>query len=87
MMLPGFDLLRLFIERIYKKKHPFSPDKFHVHHLLYNKYSYFKTQLLLLMMITLPIFFSIFIFKPINVIFTTLIFYIILILFLRKDNN
>ena len=87
MMLPGFDLLRLFIERIYKKKHPFSPDKFHIHHLLYNKYDYFKTQLSLFFMIILPIFLSVFIFKPINIIVGTLIFYIILILFLRKDNN
>ena len=87
MMIPGYDLLRLFLERICKKKHPFSPDKFHVHHLIYNKFGYFKTQLLLFFMITLPIFLSIFIFKPISVIISTLVFYMILIFFLRKNNN
>jgi UDP-GlcNAc:undecaprenyl-phosphate GlcNAc-1-phosphate transferase len=84
MMIPGYDLLRLFVERIYKKKHPFSPDKFHVHHLIYNRFGYFKTQLLLFLMIVLPIFLSHFIFESISVIASTLVFYIILIFLLKK---
>ena len=37
MMLPGIDMLRLFIFRILNKKNPFSPDKNHIHHLLLEK--------------------------------------------------
>ena len=84
MMIPGYDLLRLFVERIYKKKHPFSPDKLHIHHLIYNRFGYLKTQLLLFLMIVLPIFLSYFIFEAISVIVGTLIFYIILIFLLKK---
>tara|TARA_B100000989_G_scaffold92678_1_gene67068 strand:- start:17737 stop:18741 length:1005 start_codon:yes stop_codon:yes gene_type:complete len=45
LMIPGIDMLRLFILRISKKKHPFKADKFHIHHLLLlnfkNKYVLF----------------------------------------------
>lgn len=37
MILPGVDMLRLFIIRILKKKNPFSPDQNHIHHLLLNQ--------------------------------------------------
>jgi UDP-GlcNAc:undecaprenyl-phosphate GlcNAc-1-phosphate transferase len=33
-MLPGLDMLRVFLIRIIKKKNPFSPDRIHLHHLL-----------------------------------------------------
>lgn len=35
LILPGIDMLRLFISRIYLKKNPFSADKKHFHHYLY----------------------------------------------------
>jgi UDP-GlcNAc:undecaprenyl-phosphate GlcNAc-1-phosphate transferase len=34
LMLPGLDMLRVFLIRIIKKKNPFSPDRIHLHHLL-----------------------------------------------------
>jgi len=34
LLIPLFDLLRVFTIRIYKRKSPFSPDKNHIHHLL-----------------------------------------------------
>ena len=34
MLIPGLDMLRLFITRIYKKKNPFSSDRMHIHYLL-----------------------------------------------------
>ena len=34
MMIPGIDMLRLFIMRIGKKKNPFSGDQNHFHHRL-----------------------------------------------------
>ena len=47
MMVPGIDMFRLFILRLYNKKNPFSPDREHVHHLLLNKFSNLKTLLIL----------------------------------------
>ena len=35
MLVPGFDMFRLFILRILNKKNPFSPDENHVHHILF----------------------------------------------------
>ncbi len=34
MMLPGIDMARLFIERIYNRKNPFKADNNHLHHIL-----------------------------------------------------
>jgi UDP-GlcNAc:undecaprenyl-phosphate/decaprenyl-phosphate GlcNAc-1-phosphate transferase len=34
MLVPGLELLRLSITRIIKKRHPFSADRMHIHHLL-----------------------------------------------------
>ena len=34
MALPGIDMFRLFIIRIYNGKNPFSPDMNHIHHLI-----------------------------------------------------
>jgi UDP-GlcNAc:undecaprenyl-phosphate GlcNAc-1-phosphate transferase len=34
MLIPGLDMLRLFIERLLKKKNPFKPDKNHLHHII-----------------------------------------------------
>ena len=38
-LVPGLDMLRLFIQRITNKENPFKADKSHLHHLLINKYS------------------------------------------------
>jgi UDP-GlcNAc:undecaprenyl-phosphate GlcNAc-1-phosphate transferase len=37
-MLPGIDMLRLFILRIINKKNPFNGDRQHLHHYLKNKF-------------------------------------------------
>jgi len=34
IMVPFFDTLRVFFTRIFKNKHPFTPDKTHLHHYL-----------------------------------------------------
>ena len=86
MMIPGFDMLRLFIERIFLRRHPFSPDKSHVHHLLNNKIGYFKTQISIFLMIAIPISLQIYSYEPIYIIIYSMIFYIMLITFLRKIN-
>ena len=66
MLIPGLDLIRLFFTRISKKKHPFSPDRNHLHHLLSDKYNTKKAFLIISSMIWVPVliakFFEIYIF-------------------------
>jgi len=87
MLLPGVDMLRLFITRILAKKHPFSADRNHLHHLLLTKYGYLKTililNLFLLMCLT-----SIFYLK--NYFYTILFFlfiYLLLLFACKKLNS
>jgi hypothetical protein len=54
MSIPGYDLLRLAITRIIKKKHPFNGDNFHMHHLLIKKLNFFKTFILLQVLMICP---------------------------------
>ncbi len=48
MLLPGLDLIRLFIIRLRNKKHPFSSDRNHVHHIIEKSLGYNKTILYLI---------------------------------------
>ena len=36
LVIPAIDMLRLFIERIINKRHPFKGDLNHLHHIIYN---------------------------------------------------
>ena len=54
MMIPGIDMLRLFIIRILNKKNPFSGDKNHLHHILlrrFNQISVFKILFIIKLLI------------------------------------
>ena len=39
MIIPGIDMLRVAINRVIKKQHPFKADQSHLHHLILKKYS------------------------------------------------
>lgn len=54
MMIPGIDLLRLAITRIYKGKHPFRGDRDHFHHNLLIKYGYKNSMLITSLIIIIP---------------------------------
>ena len=86
MFLPGIDMLRLFITRVAKGKNPFIADSNHLHHLLLKKYSvkfaFFFSQLLILSTIVGYYFIDYKLFFLISII----IFYIFMILFLKKSN-
>tara|TARA_B100000900_G_scaffold411973_1_gene432747 strand:+ start:6797 stop:7777 length:981 start_codon:yes stop_codon:yes gene_type:complete len=56
LLIPGIDMLRLFITRIYNRKNPFKGDLNHFHHKLFNKYGNNKTLLIYLVLINLPIY-------------------------------
>ena len=55
MLIPGIDLIRLFIIRILNKKNPLSPDKNHLHHLLILKYSHITSIVILICLLLIPI--------------------------------
>ena len=47
MLLPGLDMFRLFFYRIISRRHPFSADRKHIHHLLLNSFSERKTYFII----------------------------------------
>jgi UDP-GlcNAc:undecaprenyl-phosphate GlcNAc-1-phosphate transferase len=59
MQIPGLDLLRLAIQRIYNNRHPFHPDRNHIHHLLSKKIGYTKTVIIIIGIIIVPNYLSI----------------------------
>jgi len=60
MSIPGFELLRLALQRIIKKKHPFKSDKFHIHHLLSNKFSISTVYVIIQLLLIFPYLFYFF---------------------------
>ena len=84
MCIPGFDMLRLFIHRIIKKKNPFSSDRNHIHHLLLNKYGFHKAILFLLSLIIIPNFLSALYQNAIYYVILSLIIYVFLFLKLKE---
>tara|TARA_B110000027_G_C16062551_1_gene275218 strand:+ start:36 stop:554 length:519 start_codon:yes stop_codon:yes gene_type:complete len=46
MMLPGLELIRLFVSRLRKNRHPFSADRNHIHHLILDREGYLKSLLI-----------------------------------------
>ena len=51
MILPGIDMLRVFIKRILNKKLPFAPDKNHIQHILIKSLPY-KTSLSIILFLS-----------------------------------
>jgi UDP-N-acetylmuramyl pentapeptide phosphotransferase/UDP-N-acetylglucosamine-1-phosphate transferase len=51
MCIPGYDLLRLAFVRLLNKKHPFFPDRNHLHHLISDLYGYNVALFLILALI------------------------------------
>ena len=85
LLLPGIDLIRLTIIRVFKGKNAFFGDRNHIHHLLVNKFSIFYTNLILIFVSIIPI--IMFLFLELNffiVFFIFLILYILIISTLRS---
>jgi UDP-GlcNAc:undecaprenyl-phosphate GlcNAc-1-phosphate transferase len=58
MLIPGWDLLRLFFLRIMQKKNPMSADNNHIHHYLIKKFSQTKSAMIVQSIIWIPFFLS-----------------------------
>jgi UDP-GlcNAc:undecaprenyl-phosphate GlcNAc-1-phosphate transferase len=84
MMIPGFDMLRLFIQRLYNKKNPFHSDKKHLHHLILNNLSFQKTILLLITYLITPFAMLKIGFSNLTIIFFNILIYILLIAIFYK---
>lgn len=85
-MFPGFDLLRLFITRLVKKRNPFLPDRNHFHHLLMKKFSLPNTLIIYSLIIIIPIILDqIFNINQIGIILVSLFIYCISIFSLKKN--
>jgi len=85
LLLPGIDLIRLTIIRVFKGRNAFFGDRNHIHHLLVNKFSIFYTNLILIIVSLIPI--IMFLFLELNffiVFFIFLILYIFIISTLRS---
>ena len=58
MMIPGLDFIRIFFERLIRRKHPFLGDKNHIHHLLLKKIGFMKTYITIFLLYLSPLFFK-----------------------------
>lgn len=90
LMIPGIDMLRLFITRIINKKNPFSADNNHIHHLLLNVFNNKLNTSIIVTFFTLilpGIFNLIFEVNKIFLILLFLFFYIFLIIKIRSNKN
>lgn len=88
LILPGYDLLRLSIIRFFRGKNLFYGDRNHIHHLLIDKFSLLKTNIILIFLSTLPIFLFSFLMVDFYIILSLFtITYILLILKLSKNDK
>lgn len=86
MMIPGLDMLRLFITRIYSGKNAFHADNNHLHHI-FSHYFREKSFFLIQGMIILPIIIYLNIMQSIFVIIFSILTYVIIIFILKKINK
>lgn len=86
IMLPGLDMFRVFLTRIYNKKNPFYPDRTHLHHLLI-KYGLKTNKILTIffLLILTPILINVFTnIEQIILIIFFVSFYFILFFYLKR---
>tara|TARA_B100001093_G_scaffold336111_1_gene320980 strand:- start:10829 stop:11461 length:633 start_codon:yes stop_codon:yes gene_type:complete len=57
-MIPGLDMIRLVFLRLMNNKNPFLPDRNHLHHILIDRYSLFKTLIIYCCLIIIPVILS-----------------------------
>tara|TARA_A100000164_G_scaffold378405_1_gene419917 strand:+ start:399 stop:1394 length:996 start_codon:yes stop_codon:yes gene_type:complete len=86
MILPGLDMLRLFIERIVNKKNPFMGDREHLHHYFLHFYNYKISIASIIFIALFPSILNFFISSQ-YIIGLFLIFYLMLIYFFKKKLN
>jgi UDP-GlcNAc:undecaprenyl-phosphate/decaprenyl-phosphate GlcNAc-1-phosphate transferase len=88
MSVPGLDMFRLFLERVFNKKNPFKADSNHLHHLLLFKFQN-KNIASLLMFFTLifPYFLTFTKLSNFLVILIILLIYFTILVFLKTNKR
>ena len=79
LLIPGLDMLRLFLNRIICGNSPFLPDNNHIHHLLLEKFNQFTVSLIIIMLTVTPYLIYLLFLKSLIVVFFQVILYLILI--------
>tara|TARA_B100001175_G_scaffold295481_1_gene283583 strand:+ start:24913 stop:25929 length:1017 start_codon:yes stop_codon:yes gene_type:complete len=87
MSLPGIDMIRLVIVRIYKNKNPFKGDLNHLHHLAKKKIGLFKTNMIIIFSQVINYLIYIIFFNDYLSFFTSVLIYIVLYTFFINDKN
>ena len=87
MYLPGLDLCRVALFRILIKKHPFSPDRNHIHHYLISRYDDFFGCLLLMFIAFVPYILNLLLSIPYIIIFFSITLYSYLIINLKQKES
>ena len=87
MILPGLELIRLFVSRILKKKNPLSPDRNHIHHLMIDRFKNMNIKIIPFLINFYFLLFSLIFFKIPNfsVIVIAIIFYFLTIIYLKRS--
>ena len=86
LMLPGMDMLRLFIIRIKNKKNPFKGDRNHFHHLLNNKFKENHSLIIYFLFISVgPFVYNLGILNDFLIILTFLIIFYSFVFYLKKN--
>lgn len=87
MIVPGFDMFRLFVQRLIKKRNPFKGDLNHLHHIIKKKFGYFVAILIncsfFITLNTLRFFFN---FNTIFLLISFIIIYLFLFFIVNKAN-
>ena len=86
LMLPGIDMLRVFIVRMLKKKNPFSSDRNHLHYLLLdNNFKLYQILIIVMSIYILPILInSLTNIRSLFIILFSIIIYIITIVIIKN---
>jgi len=86
MIIPGIDLIRLFITRILNKKNPLNPDRQHLHHLLIEKISLNKSLLIIFCLLIFPIILNLININNLLTFFLTILAYLSLFFFISSKS-
>ena len=89
MLVPGIDMFRLFLVRLMQNKHPFLPDRNHIHHKLIDRFGYNKAIIITMLLILFPIVFYNFIYSNafLSITLILLVYFSILFFLKRKKIN
>lgn len=85
LLLPGLDMIRVFLDRIFKKKNPFKGDQNHLHHLVKKKFNKNYLYVMLAASLSPIIFYNHLTISKIFLFLILLFCYFALLIYLKKN--